>query len=132
MVPYYSLSKFKVREYTSERDPAEIYDRDAFNAYGDNCKHWTRTGQNVAALKPLDIKSFDQFAIDLLADFETALKQKGARLLVTFPALQEESFLSQRNGIKKVETEMKKVGFWLDRQNDTLYQTVYYLTVHTI
>ncbi len=113
LLPYYSLTKFKVREYISERDPSEIYDKDAFNIYGDNCKHWKLVGQSVDALKPLDIGSFDQFAIDLLVDFEAAVIQKGARLFITFPALQEESFLHQRAGIKKVEMEMKKAGFSL-------------------
>lgn len=113
LIPYYALSKFKVREYTAERDPSEIYDRNAFNIYGDNCKHWNLASQKVDALNPIIIKSFDQSAIDLLKEFEAAIKQKDARLFITFPALQEESFLHQRAGIKKVEAELNDSGFTL-------------------
>ena len=59
LIPYYSLSKFKIREYTSPRDPSEIYDRDSFNEYGDNAKHWNLPAQSVEPLKPLDAKAFD-------------------------------------------------------------------------
>jgi hypothetical protein len=110
LIPYYSFSKLKIREYTAERDPSEIYDRNAFNEYGDNCKHWELANQDVNALKPIDLNSYDAFVIDMLVDFENAIRQKGARLFVTFPALQEESFLNQRAGIKKVETEMRNAG----------------------
>lgn len=113
LIPYYALTKFKIREYTSQRDPSEIYDRDAFNEYGDNAKHWALHGRSIAPLKPLNAKSFDHFVIDALLDFETILNRKGAKLFITFPALQEESYLSQKEGIKKVEKELIKAGFLL-------------------
>jgi len=111
LVPHYSFSKLKVREYISERDPLEVYDKNAFNVYGDNCKHWKLPGQNVDAFNSLDVTSFDHFVIDLLREFEINLNRIGAKLFITFPGLQEASFLNQREAIKKVERELEGAGF---------------------
>lgn len=113
LIPHYSFSKLKVREYISERDPSEIYDRNAFNIYGDNCKHWNLPTQNVDELNPLNVISFDYFVIDQLGEFETKLNQRGAKLFITFPGLQQASFFKQRAGIKKVQKELKRAGFSL-------------------
>lgn len=113
LIPYYALSKFKIREYIFERDPSEIYDRNAFNVYGDNCKHWTLPSQEVEAFNPLDANAFSHDVIDLLREFKVAVEKRGAKLFITFPALQRASFFNQREAIKKVETELKKSGFSL-------------------
>lgn len=113
LIPYFALSKLKVREYITDRDSLEIYDRNAFNIYGDNCKHWKLPSQKVDPLQPLDVNSFDNFVIDLLREFEVSVNQRGAKMFITFPALQEATFSRQIDGIRKVEGELRKAGFSL-------------------
>lgn len=103
-LPYYALTKFKPNEYLSKRDPLEIYDRNATNQYGDNCKHWGLPSRKIPSENPLPVK-YDTYAFDVLKEFETLVKVKGATLLITFPALQESSFKIQRGGIKAIENE---------------------------
>ena len=88
LIPYYALSKFKVREYLFERDSLEIYDRNAFNVYGDNCKHWTLPIREVEAFKPLEMSAFNRDVVDLLHEFEAAVEERGAKLFITYTALQ--------------------------------------------
>jgi hypothetical protein len=59
----------------------------------------------------MDVTSFDHFVIDLLREFEINLNRIGAKLFITFPGLQDASFLNQREAIKKVERELEGAGF---------------------
>jgi len=109
-MPYYSLSKFKPNEYFFRRDSLEIYDREAFNRYGDNSKHWNRQPKNFEPRGPLPSK-LNRFSFELLREFKLAIERKGANLYITFPALQAKSFENQKAGIKAVENELRKYDF---------------------
>ena len=109
-IPAYALSKFKPREYFFKRDPLEIYDRNSTNEFGDNCKHWTLPGRTVRP-EPRLPGSYDLRAFEALKRYESAIRQKGGTLLITFPALQEESFEADFTSIKAIEKEIMSRDF---------------------
>lgn len=106
-VPYYSLTKLKPREYFFKRDPREVYDRDSFNQYGDNCKHWNLKPRVFAPVGPLPSEP-DQFAFDLLYNYKLAVEEKGATFFLAFPALQRTAFDKRRASIEGIERELRK------------------------
>jgi hypothetical protein len=111
-LPYYSFSKYKTTEYIFNRDPGEVYDRDAINQYGDNCKHWSLSSRKVKPEGELPEK-YDAYSFNILCEFKSAIERKGAILFITFPALQESSFKNQEAGIKEIEKEFKRINFTL-------------------
>lgn len=111
-IPYYAFSKYKPNEYFFLGNPQEVYTRNATNKFGDNCRHWNLPGRRVLPLTPLPEK-LDKYAFDLLSEFESAIEERGGILLVTFPCLQQESFIMQSVGIKAIENELKRRNFSL-------------------
>jgi hypothetical protein len=109
-IPAYAISKFKPGEYLFERDPLEIYDRNAINEFGDNSKHWTLPGRTLRAEPALPLY-YDRLAFDLLKEFETSIRAKGATLLITFPALQQQCFEAGKAAIKAIEKEIADHDF---------------------
>jgi hypothetical protein len=108
-IPYYAFSKYKPSEYLFHRNPLEIYDRNATNGYGDNCKHWNREAMKINSNKPLP-KVLDNQAFDLLEEFRKEVEAKGARLLITFPALHSATYVRQEPGIKAIQRELQRRG----------------------
>jgi hypothetical protein len=111
-LPHYAFSKFKPSEYFFTRNPGEIYDRNATNAYGDNCKHWNLPSKITQPESPLPV-DYDTYAFDILMEFERRVQEKGATLVITFPALQHTSFIIQEKGIKGIERELKDRNFFI-------------------
>jgi hypothetical protein len=133
-IPYYAFSKFNPREYLFTRDPSEIYDRNATNQYGDNCKHWNLASRKVRPIEPLPL-ALNEYALNILSRFESDIRHKGARLYLTFPALQQTSFELEKKKIKSIEKELRKRNLLLigtpERYviPDTLiFDTPYHLT----
>lgn len=111
-LPYYSFTKYKPTEYIFKRNPEEVYDREATNQYGDNCKHWNLSSRIVDPVEPLPTK-YDKQAFEILSEFKTAIERKGAFLFITFPAFQQSSFKNQEAGIRDIEKEFKRRNFSL-------------------
>ena len=105
-IPYYAFSKFNPREYLFTRDPFEIYDRNAINQYGDNCKHWNLASRDVRPIDPLPLV-LNEYALNILSRFESDIRHKGARLYLTFPALQQTSFELEEKKIKAIEKDLE-------------------------
>jgi hypothetical protein len=111
-IPYYAFSKYKLTEYMFHRDPLEIYDRNATNGYGDNCKHWDRKARKINSEKSLPAK-FDKQAFDLLDEYRKKIEARGARLMITFPGLHSATYVRQERGIKSIQKELQRRGFLL-------------------
>ncbi|HKZ37841.1 MAG TPA: hypothetical protein VJ184_09335 [Chryseolinea sp.] len=133
-IPYYAFSKFNPKEYLFTRDPFEIYDRNATNQYGDNCKHWNLASRKVRPIEPLPL-TLNEYALDILSRFESDIQHKGATLYLTFPALQQTSFELEKTKIKAIENELRRRDLFLigtpERYviPDTLiFDTPYHLT----
>ena len=102
-IPKYSLSKFELSEYGYiESDTIDIYERRAFNEYGDVHIHWTMEDEYVKAYKAIE-SVFNMGVIREIISFEEQVKNKGADLFITFPGLQDESYDNMRDQIFVVQ-----------------------------
>lgn len=104
-IPKYALTKFDPSEYFNIKENKVYYSIDAFNKYGDTFAHW---GLKQKFLKPYDeIKSdFNHGIIKYFEEFNIAIKNKGAILLLSYPGFQEKSFNNSENQILKIEQEL--------------------------
>ncbi len=132
--PKYALSK--LNPLTFFKAPAadtDIYDRLAFNAYGDACKHW-QLPKEVA--DPISIPDgFNNEAFDLLINFKKSIEEKKAVLFITYPAYQQESFEKNPTKINQLENLFKSNGFILlgtpkryEFPDSLIFNTPYHLT----
>jgi len=109
-LPSYAFSKFKPGEYYFKRNPLEIYDRNSINQYGDNAKHWNLPSKELVT-EPSLPEEYDSQAFDRLKRFESAIRDKGATLLITFPALEQHVFEHEMKTIKLLESEFRQRRF---------------------
>jgi len=91
-IPEYSLSKFELSEYRYvESDTVDVYERRAFNEYGDVDIHWIMEGKDVEAYKAIE-SGFNKGIIREIISFEEQIQRKGAEFFITFPGLQDKSY----------------------------------------
>ncbi len=109
-VPKYSFSKFRPQEYLKVIR-GDIYTLDAFNAYGDVSAHWNLPNRKVVAYGARDSVGYNEKMMLALLEFEDVIKTKGAKMYVGYPCYQFTTYSRQKNYIKKIELEYKKMGF---------------------
>lgn len=134
LLPEYAFSKFRQREYFYHFDKDNVYLKTAFNEYGDVYKHWNSQREKVNP----DVKlsgGLNENILVAMHQFEKAISEKGAKLLLGFPSYQSTSFEINREEISLVESTLRKEGFSVlgsaerYRLNDTLFfNTTYHLT----
>lgn len=140
MVPYlpqYVLSKFKPSEY-KKSDDNMVYLRDAFNEYGDCSKRWEQHPPNTLTFGPLTAP-FNQDIINEIKAFEKKANEKGAKVILSFPAFQDASYDNIALRIKEVERAYRNNGFTVIGNpeeyrfpNTLMYDTPYHLTTKGI
>jgi len=87
-----------------------IYDRAAFNKYGDAVAHWGLPNEKFS---PYD-KSKDEINHDIiqfLNQYNDEVADKGARLYFIYPCFQAESFENKSHSIKLLENELNQLNF---------------------
>ena len=111
-----------------------VYDRKAFNAYGDAYIHWKLAGENPKPY-PTIADSYNNDALQALINFQKEVYQKKAKLYVTFPGYQSSSFKVSVNAIKQVEQQLKDHNFQLISTpeeyimpDSLMFDTPYHLT----
>jgi hypothetical protein len=104
---HYSLSKFKTSEYFNFNKEFNAYGIDSFNEYGDNYIHWTLKQQKFKSYPKISAP-FNIEAIEKIKEFNTAIKEKEARLYLTYPPYQDTAFDNSIYQIRKVEKELRK------------------------
>lgn len=112
-IPKYTISKLNPREYFLKDDPViGIYEREAFNEYGDAVIHW---GYNHSDFPPYDRieGKFNHDLIESLRDFKQAVNDRGAYFYITFPGLQEATYMIMEDQIQIVYDELKENHFRL-------------------
>ena len=112
-IPKYTISKLNPREYFLKDDPVTgIYEREAFNAYGDAVIHW---GYNHSDFPPYDRieGKFNYDLIESLLVFEQAVNERGAEFFITFPGLQEATYLIMEDQIQMVYDQLLENHFAL-------------------
>lgn len=134
-VPKYAFSKFKLSEYSYEKDnnTIGIYERRSFNQYGDLYRHWGLGPKKITPLEPPSV--YDHTVVDLLYEYKQKVEDKGATLYITFPAFHKASFENQIEEIATIEKELKYKGFVLlgnperyKMPEDIMFDTPYHLT----
>lgn len=133
-IPRYALSKFKPSEYASDNaDETSVYERSAFNQFGDAYRHWEMAPQTFPALEPPS--NYDPSVVNMLLDYKLDIEQRGATLYITFPALEKSSFENQVKEIATVEKDLRRNGFNLlgnpqryKMPQEIMFDTPYHLT----
>lgn len=132
--PRFSLSKLRPSEYFFQKSKnIGVYERRAFNQYGDVYIHWEYPSKKVKPLGKLP-NNFNENLIPEMVTFREEVTQKGAKLYVTFPGYQEASFENSREEIDNIESKLIENDFILlgsaERYkipNDMMYDTPYHL-----
>ena len=136
LLPQYCSSK--VEDYlgiSNKLDSTEgIYDRNSFNEYGDATTHWDMVPKYVKPI-PLIGGGLNKDVFKSLRKFMNNVQQKGAKVYITFPCMQDSSFFNNASKIHQVESELIKEGFLLlskpERyifKNSMIFNTCYHLT----
>jgi hypothetical protein len=108
-IPFYAASKLKIAKEPSATGPIGVYDRKAFNNYGDAYVHWTKPGIKFkAAQKAKEEDEVNPEAIKLLVDFQKFVAGKKATMLLLPPAYQSTSFVNQKPLIDKIYRSIKE------------------------
>jgi hypothetical protein len=134
-IPTFVMSRLKALISESRVDTTSgIYDRKAFNSFGDAYIHWKLPKQVVKPLKKISGK-FNEDALNSLIDFKNAVERRKAKLFITFPCYQDLSFYKSKIQIKEVESKLIESGFNLLSKperycmSDSLvFDTPYHLT----
>lgn len=111
-----------------------VYDRKAFNTFGDAFVHWRLPPENPKPY-PTITENFNNDALQALINFRKAVYQKKAKLYVTFPGYQYSSYKVSVAAIKQVEQKLKENGFILISTpeeyimpDNLMFDTPYHLT----
>lgn len=111
-----------------------VYDRKAFNVYGDAYVHWKSPGENPKPYPALSEK-FNGNALQAVISFQKAVQQKKAKLLVTFPGYQYSSYKVSVAAVKNIQQQLKDQGFRLISTpeefimpDSLMFDTPYHLT----
>ena len=132
-IPKYSLSKVDPTEYFNIIE-SKFYSINSFNQFGDVNAHWNEKRKIV---EPYDeIKGdFNLDVLNYIEEFNNAISNKGATLLVSYPSYQETSFDISKVTIQKIHKELLKTSLSIIdsperyKFSDTLiYNTPYHLT----
>ncbi len=107
-IPKYAVSKYIPIEYTHLMiDP--VYSVNSFNEYGDVFKHWDMEQQDFSPYGQIN-SAFEYDNIEMIKEFNSSIKEKGASLYITYPSLQATSYNNAAEQIKRVENELQKIN----------------------
>jgi hypothetical protein len=109
-LPRYSFSKFKPSEYFVPPDLTGLYSVNSFNKFGDTYIHWNKPQEKGQPDAPIR-QPFNPNIVVKMKDFEQAIKNKEAKLYVTFPCYGASSFDNNAQQITKVFEEIKNNHF---------------------
>jgi len=103
-IPFYAATKLKFSKEPSATGPVGVYDRKAFNTYGDAYVHWTKPGIKFkAAQKAKDEDHVNPEAMQFLVDFQQYVEGKKATMFLMPPAYQSTSFANQKLVIDRIQ-----------------------------
>ena len=133
--PKFALSKLKPSEYFFQQSKnVGVYERRAFNQYGDVDIHWNLQSKEVEPISQLP-NDFNEKLIKEMVNFREKVKQKGADVYVTFPGYQEGSFKNSEEEIANLKTKLIENDFILlgspERYkipNNMMYDIFYHLS----
>ncbi|MGG7664195.1 hypothetical protein [Dyadobacter sp. BHUBP1] len=108
-IPFYAASKLKILKEPGATEPVGVYDRKAFNGFGDAYVHWTRPGIKFkAAQKAKEEDRVNPESMRFLVDFQEFVEAKNATILLLPPAYQSTSFVNQKPMIDRIYRSIKE------------------------
>ena len=111
ITPYlfkYSSKKLDIREYYGFKR-SDVYGVDVFNKYGDVYTHWELKAKDFKPY-PSITKEYNPDALATIIQYNKIIRDKGAKLVISYPCIQETSFNNMRENIKYIEKSLKKTG----------------------
>ncbi len=112
-----------------------VYNRDAFNEYGDLTSHWGLPGEPIT---PYDEGQAERISPRLgrfLVEYERDLAVAGVQLVLLPPVLQASSFDNQRPKIESLDSQLTQLGIAFDAPpmryrfaDKSFFNTPYHLT----
>ncbi|MEM9680284.1 MAG: hypothetical protein AAF901_08165 [Bacteroidota bacterium] len=134
-LPKYSAAKLKKVYHMNDGD-GEItpYDRRSFNKYGDAIVHWKLPGKPVSPWGSLP-GALNKSIIADIRKYQAELESGGAKVFVSFPNYQEDSYNNAQSQIEDVFEQLKSNNIRLmgspERYkipDSLLFDTPYHLT----
>lgn len=134
-IPMYMESKWNGLIDKADIDTlVGIYDRKAFNSFGDAFIHWKFTKEKVIPFGKIEGK-LNSDAFKALENFRNLVNMRKANLFITFPCYQDLSFKNAVPQIKEVERCLIKYGYNLLSKperyiipDSLIFNTPYHLT----
>jgi len=106
--PKIGLSRFDFFEYLHTYDYT-IYSADAFNQYGDNCRHWDLPRKDFQ-MDTVTSTAIHKDIFDKILNFAERASAKGAKVLVSYPCMQDISFELSERSIRCVQESYNESG----------------------
>lgn len=107
-IPKFSLTKFKPTEYWGFKE-SDIYSINSFDKFGDVDAHWNMEKQGY---QPSTITGeININVIKKIKEFENLANHKGAKVYVTFPCLDEQTFNNSEEKVLNVEKYLNEYNF---------------------
>ena len=109
-IPKYSISKINPSEYNF-KEPLQIgiYERSSFNEFGDAYIHWTKPPEIIESYGRIE-GLYNRNTIKLLVEFNHQISELGGKMVITYPAIQEDTFQNMHDQIMRVQSELDKSG----------------------
>lgn len=113
-MPSYIASKLNPLSYwvRFDNNAANVYGNKAFNAYGDVYLHWTQPSEHISPYGAIT-GNLDEDTFTELKKFEAELKQRNARMLITFPPYQQRAYQNSPDQIATIAQKLKDNHFKL-------------------
>lgn len=86
-----------------------VYDRAAFNGYGDVSLHWTMAPESFRPREYREVE-VDLTMIEFLKEYSARVRARGVRVLFVPPVFQQQSFTNIRPNIEKIAAAMGSAG----------------------
>ena len=107
-LPTYFTTKFRIRSYFYDGEN-DIYGKHIFNKYGDSEFHWKLKKRNFPTIHPIK-GAFNHELVDKIVEFNRIINNRGAKCIITFPCLQEDSLSILREQAEKIKLELERAG----------------------
>jgi hypothetical protein len=109
-LPKYLKAKLQTSEYNQTQSyHLPWYQRSSFNEFGDVNVHWGQNNMAVEPYGPVNGK-VEQVVIDAIQVFNRDVEQKGGKLLITYPCIQERTFVNMQSFIHQVQVNLESTG----------------------
>lgn len=107
-VPRFTLTKFKKSEYYNVIE-SDVYGLNSFNEFGDVDAHWKLKNRNYKT--GFITGNFNEVVMRNLKKFERDVENKGAKVYISFPGIDELSYYESESNILEVEKRLHEYEF---------------------